>query len=112
MRGLLGEHGIIAPRGTAHARRLLLEILADPERHGLSELFREALQEIAERLRFLDERVGADDDRIERVFKQDERCKRLAKIEGVGPLGATAMVVAVGNDANSRADGNSRRGWG
>jgi len=71
-----------------------LEILADPERHGLSELFREALQEVAERLRFLDERVGAYDDRIERVFKQDERCKRLAEIEG-----ATAMVAAVGKCA-------------
>jgi len=63
----------------------------------LSGLFRETLQEIAERLRFLDERVGAYDDRIERVFKQDERCKRLAKIEGIGPLVATAMVAAVGN---------------
>jgi len=83
--------------GIARARRLLLEILADPHRHSLSGLFRETLQEIAERLRFLDERVGAYDDRIERVFKQDERCKRLAKIEGIGPLVATAMVAAVGN---------------
>jgi transposase len=41
---------------------------------------------MAERLRFLDERTAAYDERIERVFKQDERCKRLAKIEGVGPL--------------------------
>ncbi len=110
VRGLLGEHGIIAPRGIAHARRLLLEILADPERHGLSELFREALQEIAERLRFLDERAGAYDDRIERVFKQDERCKRLAKIEGVGPLVATAMVAAVGN-AREFKSGRELSAW-
>ena len=32
--------------------------------------FRETLQEMAERLRFFDERVGAYDDRIERVFKE------------------------------------------
>ena len=31
VRGLLGEHGIVAPRGIAHLRRLLVEILADPE---------------------------------------------------------------------------------
>ncbi len=110
VRGLLGEHGIIAPRGIARARRLLLEILADPERHGLSELFREALQEVAERLRFLDERVGVYDDRIERVFKQDERCKRLAKIEGVGPLVATAMVAAVGN-AREFKSGRELSAW-
>src|ERR1019366_6417174 len=68
VRGLLAEHGIVAPQGIARARRLLLEILADPGRHGLSGLFRETLQEIAERLRFFDELVGAYDDRIERVF--------------------------------------------
>jgi len=44
VRGLLAEHGIVAPQGIARARRLLLEILADPERHGLSGLFRETLQ--------------------------------------------------------------------
>ena len=99
VRGLLGEHGIIAPRGIARARWLLLEILADPESHGLSKLFREALQEVAERLRFLDERVGAYDDRIERVFKQDERCKRLAKIEGVGPLGGAVAASPISDNS-------------
>jgi transposase len=97
VRDLLAEHGVVAPHGIARARRLLLGILADPARHGLSGLFRETLQEMAERLRFFDERVGAYDDRIERVFKEDERCRRLAKVEGVGPLVATAVVAAVGN---------------
>src|ERR1700719_3910489 len=110
VRGLLAEHGIVAPQGIARARRLLLEILADPERHGLSGLFRETLQEIAERLRFFDERVGAYDDRIERVFKEDERCRRLAKIEGVGPLVATAVVAAVGN-ASEFKSGRELSAW-
>jgi transposase len=35
--------------------------------------------------------------KVERVFGQDERCRRLAKVEGVGPLTATALVAAVGN---------------
>src|ERR1700686_1156802 len=110
VRGLLAEHGIVAPQGIARARRLLLEILADPERQGLSGLFRETLQEIAERLRFFDERVGAYDDRIERVFKEDERCRRLAKIEGVGPLVATAVVAAVGN-ASEFKSGRELSAW-
>src|ERR1700682_2535179 len=110
VRGLLAEHGIVAPRGIAHLRRLMVEILAEPERHGLSGLFREALQEIAERLRFFDERVGAYDDRIERVFKEDERCRRLAKIEGVGPLVATAVVAAVGN-ASEFKSGRELSAW-
>jgi transposase len=110
VRGLLTEHGIVAPQGIARARRLLLEILADPQSHGLSGLFRETLQEMAERLRFLDQRTAAYDDRIERVFKQDERCKRLAKIEGVGPLVATAVVAAVGN-ASEFKSGRDLSAW-
>ena len=44
VRGLLAaEHGIVAPLGIVRARRLLLEILADPERHGLSGLFQRDL---------------------------------------------------------------------
>jgi transposase len=67
--GVLAELGIVAPQGIARARRLLLEILADPNRHALSRLFQETLQEIAERLRFLDERVASYDERIDRGFK-------------------------------------------
>jgi Transposase len=84
--GLLGEHGIVAPRGIAHLRRLMVEILAEPASRGLSGLFGETLFEIAERLRFLDERIRTYDLRIGRVFAHDERCQRLTKVEGVGPL--------------------------
>jgi transposase len=110
VRGLLAERGIIAPRGIAHARRLLAETLADPERHGLSGLFREALIEIAERLRFFDERLRVYDLRIERVFRDDERCQRLAAVGGVGPLVATAVVAAVGN-AREFKSGRELSAW-
>ena len=39
VRGLLAKHGVVAPHGIARARRLLLGILADPERHGLSGVY-------------------------------------------------------------------------
>jgi transposase len=94
VRGLLGEHGIVAPRGIAHLRRLLGELLAEPAGRGLSGLLGETLAEIAERLRFFDQRVRNYDRRIERVFADDERCQRLAQVEGVGPLVATAIVSA------------------
>jgi transposase len=110
VRGLLGEHGIIAPRGIAHLRRLLSELLADPQRSGLSGLLGETLVEIAGRLRFFDERIGVYDLRIGRVFSDDERCQRLAKVEGVGPLVATAMVAAVGN-AREFKSGRELSAW-
>ncbi|HKN01257.1 MAG TPA: IS110 family transposase, partial [Candidatus Binataceae bacterium] len=110
VRGLLGEHGIIAPRGIAHLRRLLSELLADPESSGLSGLLSETLVEISGRLRFFDERIGAYDLRIGRVFSDDERCQRLAKVEGIGPLVATAMVAAVGN-AREFKSGRELSAW-
>src|SRR5260370_15114596 len=108
--GLLAEHGIVAPRGIAHLRRLMVEILAEPASRGLSGLFGETLFEIAERLRFLDERIRTYDLRIGRVFAHDERCQRLAKVEGVGPLVATALGAAVG-DANEFKSGRELSAW-
>jgi transposase len=92
-RGLLAEYGIVVTRGMAPLRRMLPVILEDAE-NGLSGLFREMLVEMAERLRVLDERLRQYDLRVARVFGQDERCHRLAQVEGVGPLIATALVAA------------------
>ena len=50
---------------------------------------------MAERLQMLDERLRPYDQRIERLCRQDERCRRLVKVEGVGPLVATALVAAI-----------------
>ena len=58
---------------------------------------RELLVESSERLKFIDDRLRRYDSTIERLFRQDERCRRLAEVEGVGPLVATALVAAVGN---------------
>ena len=58
-------------------------------------LMRELLGEIGERLKFIEERLRQYDLRIHQLFREDERCRRLA--EGVGPLIATALVAAVGN---------------
>jgi transposase len=53
------------------------------------------LGEMAERMKLLDQRIRQYDSKVERVFGQDERCPRLAQVEGVGPLVATALVAAV-----------------
>jgi transposase len=94
MRGFLAEHGIIIAKGLTPLRRALPEVL---EQADLSALFRELLSEMAERFRLLNERLRQYDRLLERLFRADERCKRLGQIEGVGPLTATALVAAVGN---------------
>ena len=109
-RGLLGEYLIVTPGGIAKLRRLLVELVADPAARGLSGLMGETLVEIAERLRFIDQRIASYDLRIERVFADDERCQRLAKVAGVGPVVATAIVSVVSN-AREFKSGRELSAW-
>jgi transposase len=96
VRGLLAEYGIVIGRGFAPLRRALPLILEDRD-NGLSGVMRELLGEIGERLKFIEQRLRQYDLTIQRLFRQDERCQRVAAVEGVGPLTATALVAAVGN---------------
>jgi len=96
VRGLLAEQGLVIPQGSSHLRRTLPRILADGD-NGLSGVMRELVSEISERLKYLEERMRQYELRIQQLFRLDERCRRLAEVEGVGPLTATALVAAVGN---------------
>ena len=96
-------------KGIAPLRRELPR-LVDDEETQLSGLFREMLGEMAERLKYLDRRIDEYDLKVVRVFGQDERCQRLAKVEGVGPLTATALVAAVGN-AHEFKSGRELSAW-
>jgi transposase len=49
--------------------------------------------------RQLDYDIETASDDIERIAVEDEDCKRLRQIPGVGPLVATATVAAIGNGA-------------
>ena len=109
IRGLLGEYGIVLRKGMAPLRRVLASIIED-ERELLSPFFREMLREMRERLRFLDTRLQEYDRRVECVFSKDERCRRLAQVEGVGALVATALVAAVGNAREFRT-GRELSAW-
>jgi len=102
VRGLLAEHGIVIGRGFAQLRRALPVIIEDRD-NGLSAVMRDLLGEIGERLRFIDGRLRKYDSTVQRLFRQDERCQRVAAVEGVGPVTATALVAAVGNASDFRS---------
>jgi len=102
VRGLLAEQGIVIPQGSAQLRRALPRLLEDAD-NGLSGIMREILSEIGERFKFIEDRLRQYELLIQRLFRQDERCRRLAEVEGVGPLIATALVAAVGNAAEFKS---------
>jgi len=96
LRGLLRERGVVVRVGPIALKRALPSALAD-EGNELSGEMRELLGEMSQWLRTLEERIASCEAKISRYFKHDERCARLAKVPGVGPLAATALVAAVGN---------------
>lgn len=106
VRGLLAEYGVVIPQGVGQVRRSLPVILEDHD-NGLSGVMRELVGEICDRLKFIEDRLHQYDLQIDRLFRQDERCRRLAEVEGIGPLVATALVAAVGN-ANEFKNGRER----
>ena len=61
---------------------------------------RETIAELWDLMCDLDRRVSALDKKINAVFKADPACRRIARIKGVGPKTATAMVAAVGDGAD------------
>src|SRR6266404_2928311 len=63
IRGLLAECGIVVAHGAAHLRRALAEILGSRD-NQVSELLREALVDMSERLRSFEERLGRYDRQI------------------------------------------------
>lgn len=109
IRGLLQEDGVVIPSGISRLWARLPSILEDAD-NGLTALARELMNDLYNRLHTLDEQVTQYDRRIEQVFQRDERCQRLAAVEGIGPLIATAFLAAVG-DARVFAQGRQVAAW-
>jgi len=109
IRGLLGEYGIVVAQGIGVLRRRLPEILEDAE-NGLSMPARELFAELYDELVHLDTRAAWYDQRIAQLAKEDDACRRLQSIPGIGPLTATALVSVVGNGSAFR-NGRELAAW-
>lgn len=96
VRGLLGEYGLVVPKGVAALRRRLPELLEDAE-NALSPTARAHFAEVYEELRHLDRRVEALRRCLEGVARQSEPCRRLLRVPGIGALTATAWVAMIGD---------------
>lgn len=109
IRGLLAEHGIVIARDIAKLRRSLGDIVAGSE-GDLNDLARGIIGELQMELAELDRRITTYDRRIREIYRSSELCQRLGKIEGIGPLSATALMVAVG-DRQGFKNGRQFAAW-
>lgn len=101
VRGFLLERGITFAKGPAHLRKHMPAILEDAEQN-LTPRMRELLAQIWQEWKQLELDIESITDEIERISNEDEACKRLRQVPGIGPLVSTAMVAAVGNGAAFR----------
>jgi len=101
IRGLLLERGITLRKGRCHVEVALPRILEDADAK-LSGALRLLLAQLKLELDQLDTRVEEADAVIQKTAEENEACKRLVKIPGIGPVTATAVIAAIGNGAAFR----------
>jgi transposase len=109
IRGWLAEYGVVIPQGLEQVGQALPRIREDAE-NGLTAFARELFADLAARLRTLNEHITDYQQRIERLGTHHPVGQKLTQVEGVGPLGATALIAAVG-DAHSCKSGRQLAAW-
>ena len=95
LRAVLGEFGVVVPKGLARLRRALPEVLENSTQ-ALPPIVVEELRLQREHLSALDEQVQRLEVRIEQQLKLDERACALMQRRGVGPLIASAFTAQIG----------------
>lgn len=103
------EYGLVIPQGAAKVRHALPAMLEDAE-NGPTWDAHAWLPALATELRALDQRMEETEHQIQQAFAHSEPCQRLAQMEGIGPLTATALVAAVG-DATTCKNGRQLAAW-
>ncbi len=101
IRGLLLERGITLRTGRRHLDEALPAIVEDAEAK-LSGALRSLLWQLKLELDQLTIRLEEADALIQQTAQDNEACRRLDAIPGIGPLTATALIAAIGHGAAFR----------
>jgi transposase len=101
IRGLLLERGITVRKGRRHLDVALPEILEDAA-GKLSAALLLLLKQLNLELEQLATRLEEAETLIQLTAKNNEACRRLDAIPGIGPVTATALIAAIGNGAAFR----------
>lgn len=109
IRGLLAEFGLVIPQGIAHIAKRVPEFIED-ERNELPGSFRMLVQRLLEQLKGFDHQVHEIENQIVAWHRANENSRKLAKMPGIGPITASAMVASLG-DAKSFKNGRQVSAW-
>ena len=94
--GLLGEYGLIVPKGVNALRKALPDVLEDTE-NGLTDVFRQLLRQRFDQLIELEVHIQFYTKLLVDQAEHCEDIKRLQSIPGFGPVVASAYYSYIGN---------------
>ncbi len=109
MRGLLTEFGLVMPKGKKSFKEKLPDCLAKLD-ENVPSVFMQALQLQVERLSDLDDDIKQLEKQIQSWFRHNDDCQRIAKVPGIGPLTATALIASMG-DASAFKSSREFAAW-
>jgi transposase len=96
VRALLAENGIVVKQGPSAVFTLLPGIL-DAEDNDLSVIMRCLLRNQYAHLLHLREQIKGLEGTLNTLVAEDDNCRRLMQIPGIGPLTATMLASEIGN---------------
>jgi transposase len=96
IRGVLGEFGLVFPQSPEALRQVLAQVLEDAT-NELTGIARLVLQRAHLHWIDLDLQLKWCEDRIQAHARSDERAAKAAQLQGIGPIGASALVASVGD---------------
>lgn len=108
LRGLLAEHGWIAPKGLFHVGKLIARI-EDPS-CDLPASARSVFLVMIDSIKQQDQRIRELDREITARAREDVDARRLMTIPGIGPITATALL-ALAPPAESFRNGRDFAAW-
>lgn len=101
MRAFCLEYGIAIRQGTGVFKLDITRIISD-QNNDLTPMMRTVLKELWEEFALLDTRLTAVTRQLDAIAERLDTARRLMTIPGVGPLGATALLAAVGGGRQFR----------
>lgn len=108
IRGLLAEYGVLIPKGVSHIANMA-QIL-ESNKNKLTIKAHEIFERLYEQFKIYKAQVEIYDKDIDKIAAKDPMCKAIMKIEGVGPLTASAAVATIG-DAKTFKNGREVSAW-
>lgn len=109
IRGLLGEFGLVIPKGIWNLGSRVPELLEDAS-NGLPIALRQLIDRLTAHFKELDRQVRELEREIISWHRGSELSQKLEKIPGIGPLAATALVASIA-DPKTFDNGRQVSAW-